>query len=123
MVWKAKKMNPEIKAKWVAALRSGDYTQGIGALRSKKNEFCCLGVLCNIHAKDTGVRYESKVVRGCIPYLNMDTALPDDVIIWSGLERNYGSLVTIDKSLNTLAFHNDSGKTFEQIADAIEKQL
>lgn len=40
-------MDPEIKAKWVAALRSGKYKQGRGRLRSG-DEFCCLGVLCDI---------------------------------------------------------------------------
>lgn len=56
-----KKMNPELKAKWVAALRSGDYKQTKGALKKiiytynrgsfvEKEEyaFCCLGVLCDI---------------------------------------------------------------------------
>ena len=43
-------MNPEIKAKWVAALRSGEYKQAKGQLRIG-NSFCCLGVLCNLHAQ------------------------------------------------------------------------
>jgi hypothetical protein len=40
-------MNPEYKAKWIAALRSGAYKQGREALRND-DEFCCLGVLCDV---------------------------------------------------------------------------
>lgn len=46
------KMNPEIKAKWVAALRSGDYEQGRGYLH--RGGFCCLGVACDLFIKETG---------------------------------------------------------------------
>ena len=39
-------MNPDEKAKWVAALRSGQYKQGRDALFNiEQNSFCCLGVL------------------------------------------------------------------------------
>lgn len=41
-------MNAELKAKWLAALRSGEYVQGEGRLRGEGNSYCCLGVLCDI---------------------------------------------------------------------------
>jgi hypothetical protein len=37
-------MQPELKAKWVKALRSGEYKQGRKYL-SNYEEYCCLGVL------------------------------------------------------------------------------
>lgn len=40
-------MDAKLKEDWVKALRSGGYRQGIGKLRSG-DEFCCLGVLCQI---------------------------------------------------------------------------
>ena len=40
-------MNRTIKARWVAALKSGDFTQGTHTLAYQKT-FCCLGVLCHI---------------------------------------------------------------------------
>lgn len=43
-------MKPEIKAAWIAALRSGDYDQGREKLRTG-DQFCCLGVLCDIASK------------------------------------------------------------------------
>lgn len=41
-------MKPHIKRAWINALRSGKYIQGYGALKSISNEFCCLGVLCDV---------------------------------------------------------------------------
>lgn len=38
----------ELRAKWVATLRSGNYEQGEGQLRDAKNRCCCVGVLCDI---------------------------------------------------------------------------
>ena len=50
-------MEHEVAMKWVAALRSGDYGQCRGSLRTREgdnlgNEFCCLGVLCDVFAKE-----------------------------------------------------------------------
>lgn len=42
-----KKMNPEVKERWVAALRSGKYRQTRGTLNEGDVSFCCLGVLCD----------------------------------------------------------------------------
>jgi hypothetical protein len=38
-------MNPELKAKWIAALRSGKYTQLRGRYCGGENEYCALGLL------------------------------------------------------------------------------
>lgn len=41
-------MDKALKAKWLEALRSGRYKQGRERLRNRRDEFCCLGVLCDI---------------------------------------------------------------------------
>lgn len=42
-------MDKELKAKWVAALRSGEYKQGKGRLYdARSNAYCCYGVLRHI---------------------------------------------------------------------------
>jgi hypothetical protein len=45
-------MKKGLKARWVAALRSGNYKQGRYTLHTEKNNgeivFCCLGVLVDI---------------------------------------------------------------------------
>lgn len=40
-------MDAQLKAKWTAALRSDEFPQGRGRLRTKEG-FCCLGVLCEV---------------------------------------------------------------------------
>lgn len=40
-------MDKTIKRKWLKALRSGEYEQGIDVLCNANNKFCCLGVLVN----------------------------------------------------------------------------
>lgn len=40
-------MNPELKAKWIAALRSGKYAQTSSALRDSVG-YCCVGVLADV---------------------------------------------------------------------------
>lgn len=44
-------MKPDIKERWVAALRSGEYKQGKGTLKERGDcppLYCCLGVLLEI---------------------------------------------------------------------------
>lgn len=44
-------LDPKFKKKWIAALRSGDYDQGKGALCRVTKEgakYCCLGVAYEI---------------------------------------------------------------------------
>jgi len=43
-------MNKEIAQQWVAALRSGKYKRGTGALKTNDGLHCCLGVLCDLHS-------------------------------------------------------------------------
>lgn len=113
-------MNPEIKARWVAALRSGEYQQGTGGLRSEENEFCCLGVLCDLHDPRG---WEESADEGGFFYDGYESELPPRHIKeWAHLNWN-STFVVIDGSLNTLYHHNDNGRTFAEIADAIEEQL
>ena len=46
----------EVLELWVKALESGEYKQG-HQLLNKDNEFCCLGVLCDLAAKDGGQQW------------------------------------------------------------------
>ncbi len=72
-------MNQEIKARWVAALRSGEYRQARGMLRDG-DAFCCLGVLCDLHAKESGGEWDNDG-----EYHGADEILPADVVGWAGL--------------------------------------
>jgi hypothetical protein len=115
------KMNPEIKARWVAALRSGEYKQTTGKLRDG-DAFCCLGVLCNLHAmahpEIAANEFDSDSYLG-------DTALArKPVLDWAGLSHRLGATdININGHIAALTEHNDNGATFAEIADAIEEQL
>jgi hypothetical protein len=43
-------MNAEIKEKWTAALRSGEYKQAYGSLK-RNDRYCALGVLVDVTMK------------------------------------------------------------------------
>lgn len=48
-------MDQALKAKWVEALRSGEYKQGSGVLfDTYAGSYCCLGVLCKVMGAEFG---------------------------------------------------------------------
>lgn len=108
---------------WVAALRSERYKQGREKLRSADDKFCCFGVLCDLvdpNGWDTfsdGERFwvlpnTKEKWRSVIPDL-----LEDEL----GLDVDYDSS---ENPLTTvkLMTMNDTGKSFDEIADAIEER-
>jgi hypothetical protein len=116
-------MNQEIKAKWVAELRSGKRLQAQGFLRVyAADRFCCLGVLCDLHAQETGQEWRP-LTGGIGEYLQMVSGLPTDVMEWAGLDQSYGADVLTGGKVHSLPFLNDHGTSFERIADLIEEQL
>ena len=42
-------LTDEQMTKWIEALRSGFYEQGIGDLKDRSGRYCCLGVLAEIN--------------------------------------------------------------------------
>lgn len=111
-------MNQEIKKKWVDALRSGEYQKGVGNL-NWGGAFCCLGVLCDIHSKETGTKWEDSG-----KYIDSHSYLPDQVMGWAELPRSqFGADVMRQSVRLSLVSLNDAGVTFREIADLIEAQL
>lgn len=51
-------MDKELKAKWIAALRSGEFKQGREYFE-RYEKFCCLGVLCKVSGNPTTLEYHS----------------------------------------------------------------
>lgn len=76
------KMNKLIKSLWMKALRSGKYKQARKRLKNRKGGFCCLGVLCDLHGKETGDKWN----RNDLSYFGRGETLPDEVRIWAGIE-------------------------------------
>ena len=132
-------MKKEIADKWVAALRSDDYRQGRGVLKSSGPErderpaFCCLGVLCDLYAAE---HRDEPAWRGDDTIMGEDCHLPTAVMLWSGISTENGLLacgkVAVDNCdheecphswHDNLADMNDEGCTFEQIADVISNHV
>lgn len=108
-------MPPDLKSKWVEALRSGSYIQGTGKLCSNDSH-CCLGVLCEI----------------CVPLgVEKFQATPDLVdyrykgSIGAGLPPQYltNELCLDGEEIEQLTTMNDTGKSFIEIANWIERNI
>jgi hypothetical protein len=123
-------MNKDIKTQWVGALRSGEYTQGIGQLREgsegEAGAYCCLGVLCELYDKAMG--------GDCWEYGSVETPNGFQQQYTHKGENNYpscevmdwaGLWVTESESIDGegLVSANDGGQSFEEIADIIESSL
>lgn len=121
-------MKIDIADRWVAALRSGKYEQGTGLLRQRhldgSEEFCCLGVLCELYLEDHPGSQLAPVFRPDLKPADSDNGdmyrygecsdlPPDEVQEWAGISSN---------SCSALSEENDTGKSFEQLADLIDEE-
>lgn len=99
------------RAVWTAALRSGAFVQTTQVLRSSENEYCCMGVACElfgdawINPKETGLFF---TYRNIIGNISMPPEWISPAMGLSSYDRNH------------LMGMNDTGKTFSEIADAID---
>lgn len=85
--------------RWVAALRSGEYKQVCSYLRTSDG-FCCMGVACDIYAKETGRgKWEPRndwqefQLDSDELALTSETELPHQVRRWLGLQECGGKYV------------------------------
>ena len=143
-------MDKDIAGKWVIALRSGRYEQGVGQLR-RYGDFCVLGVLCDVHKTMAQIEpkadapvwnqgYGGHFQYWPDPESDRDAAsctLPNAVKQWAGTKRNNPVIDTplLDQRLGIKrspitdlndGTDNDGGLpnvirlTFHQLADLIE---
>jgi hypothetical protein len=112
------KLDPEFKAKWLAELRSGKYSQTQGRL-CDEDGYCCLGVAGKAAGLwDTqlermgGYLYRAKLRK-------LKVSLPSLITGHANMRggKGYNSIVA------ELAEMNDQGKSFSEIADYIEANL
>ncbi len=109
-----------LKQKWIDALRSGKFKQAQKTLKldhgGGHESFCCLGVLCEISALGRWTKHHNGTYQ--IP-INEQTrffgsTIPDYMLSKIGLN-------SIDQ--NALVRMNDSGESFEAIANHIENEI
>lgn len=105
-------MDSELKKKWVAALRSGKYKQGRRELRNKEDCYCCLGVLCDIINPLAWEPIGLVGFRWSDPNEGTGTCLPPFSLSHLGLNASAFDLIEMNDA---------QGKSFNEIADEIEK--
>lgn len=124
-------MKPEIKERWLKALRSGEYEQGESALKTNDDKFCCLGVLCDLYIKEKGLEWIAEkdkdafsndngirnTIHGTWAYV------PKEVQEWAGLS-DQNPNVQLPQEKVSLGVVNDLRReNFEAIATLIENNL
>lgn len=96
-------LDPDVKVKWLAALRSGEYQQGRDMLRDPATgALCCIGVLGAIQGE---------------PLAGMNKM---GLCGLGGGPRQAGMHMN---DLAELAQKNDAGWSFDEIADYIDKRF
>ena len=121
-----RKLSPGIKAKWLKALRSDDFTQGKNQLcKPELQSFCCLGVLACVKgrlADNEGLGIDFS------PDFREDGKFDNNLRLSPKEKLNPGSGFVppswVDvKAQKKLAKMNDDGKSFKQIASYIARYL
>lgn len=112
-------MNRELKAKWIGALRSGAYKQGFYYLKAligdqeESYEYCCLGVLCDVAGKKFK-RCKSE---------SYEFTQECDGDIYELTDSLLDEFMISEIEMNKLIKMNDSGVSFSNIANWIEKEM
>jgi hypothetical protein len=135
-------MDAKVKALWLDALRSGEYEQAKGYLKTDDG-YCCLGVLCDIAVKNKVIPDPIRVTGESMPGWPAEEpvyvfgedkgylTLPDSVREWAGLDE-YNPMVYAEKGDHSedspekrpLSELNDNlGFDFNRIADRIDADL
>lgn len=122
-------MNSIVKEEWLKALRSGEYKQGDGCLKSG-DEFCCLGILSDIYAKEKSLQWRPEFFNAAKDdsedkFIYERAAIPRAFVCeWAELSEPNPKIKPIKVGApDSLAAMNDAGYTFNEIADVIEEQL
>ena len=120
----------ELRKRWIEALISGKYIQGILVLRSNLDEYCCMGVLCDLvdpngWKSNLNLEYD-------LPYYFEDKSGIESGILTSAIQEMVGlktdQVLPIDTDSyiqetgqNLLVNMNDSDRlSFEEIAFELE---
>lgn len=103
---------------WLEKLRSGKYKQGEGLLKYESEiedepcNYCCLGVLGEVLAEEGKGCYEPDSYFYYFEPIEISEEREETFLPSSFMSRDLQDL---------LAFYNDGGASFTEIADALEK--
>lgn len=126
------KLKPEVKAKWLKKLRSGDYIQGkrrllfVGTSERNPTTWCCLGILTALYLEEHGIAVTPENIR---KYSECQAnSMPDcSIYRWTkacpAADEDSPWEVIRDGKPTTLQNLNDTGVPFHEIANIIEEQM
>lgn len=118
-------MDPEVKQLWILGLLSNRYLQGRGAMRRKNtlgDQYCALGVLCQLHAEETNTPWE--YINKKYSYLGYQLYLPPAVSEFAGLRPGAHIPVVVGcKRASIIDINDDQELTFKEIAEIIDDSL
>lgn len=103
--------------KWIQALEGGGYKKGSDFLR-KSDQFCCLGVLCDLYDKEVHPGDSQWREQGSHwTYLGMNRILPPIVRDWVKLKSTKGTIVEFSSALTMI---NDRSINFKEVVKEIK---
>ena len=129
-------MKRDIAQRWVAALRSGEFSQTQGYLNIEGG-YCCLGVLCELAVEDGVISKwgdHGTTTYGTTDH-NSDVSLPRPVLTWAGMkgeslptpvevpfyDEDFGD-DALQQYDGFAGLNDDAGFSFKQIAAVIDEQ-
>lgn len=111
---KTTSMPKELKEKWTAALRSGEYRQGYKALLSTNGAYCCLGVLQMV------VDGKVEGLTGVRGYPSKEWLVANNInCLYNSGEHSWLNDILLGENGATV-LNDNHRKTFLEIADLIE---
>ena len=116
-------MDPEVKGKWVAALRSGEYEQGYEYLKTVEpngdTKYCCLGVLCQLQGYEWGPPIKGHPA--VLPAEEGDAWQADQAVLPRNIRTKLG--LTEDQQNDLIEKNDTHAEPFSVIANYIEENL
>ena len=111
-------MKKDIKDLWVTTLRSGYFRQTSGRLMRNTDQFCVLGVLCNILFAEMNCVWEDTNY-SARSFLGETAVLPKEVMTFCDIKTPTCEL-EYKGNKTSLTKLNDNGLMFSELADIIE---
>lgn len=107
---KKTKLPKKFKAKWLEALRGGEFKQGAGQLYSPDDgSYCCLGVACRVAGKSLND------ITGSFILGNIKKGVPKVL--------HYNPEMFMDAPTRLAEMNDNGSRSFDEIADYIEINL
>jgi hypothetical protein len=132
-------MKKDIAKLWTKALCSNKYKQGKYTLRNHDNNFCCLGVLCDLYNQEQKrkkkktlpvIKINDLTEGKCYMYGKNTSYLPTVVKNWAGMKTRKGEFIHKDHykfynlaALNDGDYQHTKPKSFKQIAKIINDNV